>query len=63
VAAELKQAIGVDAQLVVGSSGEFTVWVDDEKVAEKKWGRFPAPEDVIDAVRAASAPPADSTSQ
>jgi hypothetical protein len=52
VAAELKQAIGVDAQLLVGSSGEFTVWVDDQKVAEKKWGRFPSPEDVVEAVRA-----------
>ena len=55
MAAELKQTIGVDAQLVVGGSGEFTVWVGDQKVAEKKWGRFPAPEDVVDAVRALSA--------
>ena len=52
MAAELKQSIGVDAELVVGNSGEFTVWVGDQKVAEKKWGRFPAPEDVIDAVLA-----------
>jgi hypothetical protein len=54
VAAELKKALGVDASLEVGSSGEFTVWVDDAKVAEKKWGRFPAPEDVVAAVRARS---------
>ena len=54
MAAVLKQSIGVDAQLVIGGSGEFTVWVDDQKVAEKKWGVFPAPEDVIDAVRAAA---------
>jgi hypothetical protein len=54
VAAELKQKIGIDAELVVGNSGEFTVWVGEQKVAEKKWGRFPAPEDVIDAVRVAS---------
>ena len=54
MAAELKDKIGVDAQLVVGSSGEFTVWVDDQKVAEKKWARFPAPDDVVAAVRAAS---------
>ena len=54
MAAELKQVMNVDAELVVGSSGEFTVWVDDQKVAEKKWGRFPAPEDVVEAIRALS---------
>jgi len=52
VAAELKKAIGVDTTLEVGGSGEFTVWVDGKMVAEKKWGRFPAPEDVVAAVRA-----------
>lgn len=57
MAAELKQALGVDAELVVGSSGEFTVWLGEQKLAEKKWGRFPAPEDVVAAVRAASAAP------
>jgi hypothetical protein len=54
VAAELKNALGVDAELVIGSSGEFTVWVDDRKVAEKKWS-FPDPRTVVDAVRAATA--------
>ena len=53
MAAELKRDLGLDAKLEVGGSGEFTVWVDEEKVAEKKWGRFPAPEDVVTAVRAA----------
>ncbi len=52
MAAELKDKLGVDATLEVGSSGEFTVWVDDAKVAEKSWGRFPAPEDVVAAVKA-----------
>ena len=51
MAAELKKALGVDASLEVGNSGEFTVWVGDAKVAEKKWGRFPAPEDVVAAVK------------
>jgi hypothetical protein len=55
VAAELKQALGLDTELVVGSSGEFTVWIGDTKVAEKSSGRFPAPEDVVKAVRAARA--------
>jgi hypothetical protein len=55
VAAELKNATGMDAELRVGGSGEFTVWLDDKLVAEKKWGRFPSPEDVVAAVKAASA--------
>jgi predicted Rdx family selenoprotein len=52
VAAQLKQDLGVEAELVVGGAGEFTVWVDDDKVIEKHWGRFPEPRAVVDAVRA-----------
>jgi len=55
VAAEIKKEFGVDATLEVGNSGEFTVWVGDTKIAEKSWGRFPAPEDVVAAVK--SLPP------
>jgi len=51
VAAELKKELGLDATLVVGNSGEFTVWVDNKMVAEKKLGRFPEPADVVAAVR------------
>jgi hypothetical protein len=52
VAAELQKALGITAELVVGGSGEFTVWVDGAKVAEKKW-MFPEPSAVVAAVRAA----------
>jgi hypothetical protein len=55
VAAELKKQTGLDAQLLVGGSGEFTVWLDDRLVAEKKLGRFPEPEEVVAAVKAALA--------
>jgi len=55
VAAELKQQLGVETALEVGTSGEFTVWVGDKMVAEKRWGRFPDPADVVAAVRAANA--------
>ena len=51
MAAQLKQDLGIDAQLVVGGSGEFTVWVDDAKVIEKQWAQFPDPKDVVEAVR------------
>ena len=58
MAAELKKSTGLDAQLKVGGSGEFTVWLDDKLVAEKKFGRFPSPEECVDAVKAALAPSA-----
>ena len=45
----------MDAELVIGGSGEFTVWVGEKKVAEKSWGRFPDPDKVVAAVKAASA--------
>ena len=53
MAAQLKQDLGVDTEMVVGGSGEFTVWVNGAKVAEKQWGKFPEPAAVVDAVRAA----------
>ena len=49
----MKRTVGVDAELRVGGSGEFTVWIDDKLVAEKKLGRFPEPADVVTAVKAA----------
>jgi predicted Rdx family selenoprotein len=36
----------------VGDSGEFTVWVDDVKVAEKHGGRFPDHKEIVEVVRA-----------
>jgi hypothetical protein len=55
VAAQLKQDLGVDAEMIVGGSGEFTIWVGDRKVAEKTGGVFPEPDAVVGAVRSASA--------
>jgi hypothetical protein len=53
VAGELKRALGVDADLIPGDRGEFTVWVGPTKVAEKRDGEFPTGEEAISAVRAA----------
>lgn len=53
MAAELKRALGIDAKLEVGSSGEFTVWVDQQRVADKQGGQFPDPDDVVNKVAAA----------
>lgn len=55
MAAELKTTMGLDAELRVGNSGEFTVWLDDAMVAEKKAGRFPSPDEVVAAVKTAMA--------
>jgi predicted Rdx family selenoprotein len=52
VAAQLRQALDVESELVTGNPGEFTVWIDGAKVAEKANGRFPEPDEVIAAVRA-----------
>jgi len=53
VAAQLEKDLGIAADLVVGSSGEFTVWVDGKLVAEKQRGMFPEPAAVVAAVREA----------
>lgn len=57
MAAQLKRELGLDTKLEVGSPGEFTVWVDDRKIAEKAAGRFPTPEEVVAAIRSAHAAP------
>jgi hypothetical protein len=51
VAEALKRALGVTADLKVGNPGEFTVWVDSQKVAEKEGDEFPSETQVVTAVR------------
>jgi len=53
VAAQLERDLGVATELVVGGSGEFTVWVEGKLVAEKQRGMFPEPAAVVAAVREA----------
>ena len=47
MAAEVKRATGLDADLKVGNSGELSVWLDDKLVAQKTGGTFPSPEYVV----------------
>jgi hypothetical protein len=49
----LKKELGVDVETVGGKTGEFTVWVGDQLVAQKGWIRFPSDQKVLEAVRAA----------
>lgn len=52
----LKKFAGVDAQLVKGSGGIFTVAVNGVVVAEKRGGVFPSEQEILEQVRAALAP-------
>jgi hypothetical protein len=50
----LKKELGADVETVGGKTGEFTVWVGDQLVAQKGWIRFPSDQKVLEAVRAAT---------
>jgi hypothetical protein len=51
VAELIRRELGVEAELVEGKLGEFTVWVDDQMVAKKGWLRFPSDQGVLSEVR------------
>jgi predicted Rdx family selenoprotein len=52
LAAEIKKAKGVDAQLVKGSGGIFDVFQDEELVFSKHAEhRFPEPDEIVDALK------------
>ncbi len=46
----LQEQLGVEANLQVGSSGEFTVLVDDNVVIKKGWLGFPSETKIVAAV-------------
>jgi hypothetical protein len=52
VAALIKEKTGLESDLVVGGRGEFTVWLDGKRIAQKDANGFPADEDVVSAVQA-----------
>jgi selT/selW/selH-like putative selenoprotein len=52
VAAELREGLGVETELVEGSGGVFDVTVDGKVVYSKHHtGRFPNPGEVLEAVQ------------
>ena len=53
MAALIKESLQVDAAVEPGGRGEFSVWVDGVKVAEKSRTGFPAEHAVVDAVSTA----------
>lgn len=55
MAALIKSEISVDTELIEGARGEFTVWVGEERVAQKDANGFPSEDEALAAVRRALA--------
>ena len=51
MAALIQQETGLDANLEPGGRGEFTVWLDGVKIAEKSRTGFPSDKALLEAVR------------
>ena len=51
MAALIKQQLDLEADLEPGGRGEFSVWVDGNKVIEKTRTGYPADTKLVDAVR------------
>jgi hypothetical protein len=50
VAALIKEKLALDTELEPGGRGEFTVWVDGKKVAEKSRSGFPSEPAILDLI-------------
>lgn len=53
MAALIKDNLGLGTDLESGGRGEFTVWVDGVKVAEKSRTGFPAESAILETIRKA----------
>jgi hypothetical protein len=53
VAALIREKLNLESDLEPGGRGEFTVWADGKKVAEKSRSGFPSEPAIVEAVRAA----------
>ena len=53
MAALIKEQLHQDAELQPGGRGEFSVWVDGTKIAEKTRTGFPGEPAILEAVKAA----------
>jgi len=58
VAAELKRQLGLETELQVGNPGEFTVWINGVRIADKAGANFPPESSVVAAAKAALGPSA-----
>ena len=55
MAALIKELLDLDADLEPGGRGEFTVWVDGAKIAEKSRTGFPADQAILESISKAIA--------
>ena len=55
MAALIKDSLQLDTDLEPGARGEFTIWVDGAKVAEKSRSGFPSEKAVVETVSKALA--------
>ena len=53
MAAVIKDALGVEAELEEGARGEFSIWVGKTRVSEKGPSGFPSEQDALAAVQQA----------
>ena len=53
MAALITEQVGQETDLEPGGRGEFTVWVDGKKIAEKTRTGFPADPAIIESLRVA----------
>jgi predicted Rdx family selenoprotein len=51
VADLLKSEFGIEADLIPGGVGEFTVWVEGNKIAEKGYDGFPSEAEIVEAIK------------
>jgi len=51
VAALIRNQTGVEPALIEGGRGEFTIWVGDQRVAQKDLNGFPTDDEVLAAVQ------------
>lgn len=53
MAALIKDQLNLETDLESGNRGEFTVWVDGKKIAEKSRSGFPSEPAILDLVKRA----------
>ena len=51
MAALIRNQTGVEPELIEGGRGEFTIWVGDQRVAQKDLKGFPTDDQVLAAVQ------------
>lgn len=51
LAGTIKRELDMDAKLMVGHTGEFTIWVDDKPVARKTFFGFPSDAKVVKSLK------------